>query len=101
MQLKNDLNIGLGIGIILPIVVFFCLFGANEAFHLPFKMRTIALIALFINTIPIQRFGKTKMLKLSRGAVIATFILCIVWLIWFLPEIISHELWAMSYEPIN
>ncbi len=90
MQLKNDLYLGLGIGILFPILVFLCLFGANEAFHLPFKMRTIALIALFMNTILIQRSGKTKWLKLSRGIVIATFVLCIVWLIWFLPEIVGR-----------
>lgn len=89
MTLKNDLYLGIGIGILVPILIFFCLYGGNEAFHLPFKMRTIALIALFINTILVQRTGKTKMLKLSRGIVIATFILCIVWSIWFLPELLA------------
>ncbi len=88
MKLKDDFNLGLGIGIFLPTLVFFCLFGMNEAFHLPFKLSTIALVALFLNTVPVRNFGKIR--KLTRGIVVATFILSVVWVVWFLPQILKE-----------
>jgi hypothetical protein len=51
---KNNLNIGLGMGMLLPMAFFGVLYGCVSLFHWSFKTRTIALIGICANIILMQ-----------------------------------------------
>ena len=91
MLRRNDLFLGIGLGIFLPMLVFFFMFGITEFAHLPFKTRTLSLISICTNLLLLRFYGKMRALQTSNGVMYATFFLAVVWILWFYEEII-HEI---------
>ena len=87
MLRRNDLFFGLGIGIFVPMLTFFFLFGITEFTHLPFKTRTIAIFAVCANMILLRFYNKYRALQTTNGVMYATFALAVVWIFWFYQEI--------------
>ncbi len=90
MLRRNDLFLGLGIGIFLPMLIFFFLFGITEFTHLSFKTRTLAIIAVCANIILLRFYSKSRALQTTNGIMYATFALAIVWIVWFYQEIAAE-----------
>jgi Na+/H+-translocating membrane pyrophosphatase len=84
---RNNLNIGIGLGMLLPLVVFLILSGLSNMVSLPLKTRTFAIISICLNIILIQFFRKNKANESIRGIVIATVVMSILWLFWFYEDI--------------
>ncbi len=83
---KNNLNIGIGLGLMLPIILFGSLYGCLQI-GLPLKIRTIALIAICANAISIHLFRKNRAGESVRGEALATFGLAALWIFNFYQEI--------------
>lgn len=90
MLKKNNLNIGIGLGILVPLIIFGILSSIVNMGGWSFKVRTLALISLCFNMI-VMRFFKTNRANESvRGTVLATVGLCAVWLIYFGEDIYNE-----------
>jgi cytochrome bd-type quinol oxidase subunit 2 len=88
---RNNLNIGIGLGIFVPLVVFGVLFGIVNA-GLPLKIRTIALIALCANGLIVRTFRQNRAGDSVRGVVMTTVALAALWIFNFYQEISAE--WA-------
>ncbi len=87
---RNNLNIGIGLGMLLPIVVFGLLSSFISLLGLPFKTRTLALIAICLNMLIVQMFRKNRANESIRGVVLATVVMAFVWFGWFYEEIMAE-----------
>ena len=87
---RNNLNIGIGIAMIFPWVVFGILIGIGQLASLPLKVRTMALISICCNMLITRQFRKNRASESVRGTVLATVGLSIVWIIWFGQEIYTE-----------
>ncbi len=83
---RNNLNIGAGVGLLLPIVVFGVLFGIVQM-GLPLKMRTIALIGICANMLLMRPFRRNRAGDSIRGVVFATCALAALWIFNFYQDI--------------
>ena len=88
---KNNLNIGIGLGILLPMVIFGILSSTFHLLNVPLKTRTIGLICICLNILTMQRFKNFRANESIRGTVLATVALCAVWLFYYGQEI--YEEW--------
>ncbi len=84
---RNNLNIGIGLGMLFPMAVFGILFGLAQLASIPLKVRTMALIAICANIFVTTQFRKNRASESMRGSVLATVGLSIIWAIWFWQEI--------------
>ena len=84
---KNNINIGIGLGILLPVVAFQLLWLLSQAAQAPFKMRSVALVAICLNLWLVQAFKKNKADMAIRGVVLVTVALAFIWAFWFFEEI--------------
>jgi hypothetical protein len=92
---NNNIWAGLALGIILPILGFGILqliFDQLEAMEIltddtgfspSFRGRTLAIVALCINLLPLNRFQKLRMTDSIRGLVLATGVYIILWLVFY------------------
>jgi hypothetical protein len=87
---RNNLNIGLGLGILVPMTVFGLLFGLTGLTGLNFKTRTLALIAICLNMLLVSNFRKNRANESIRGLVIATVVMAFVWFAWFYKDITAE-----------
>jgi hypothetical protein len=87
---RNNLNIGIGLGTLLPLGVSFLLLGIITAFDLPFKTRTAALVGICANIYTLRSFQSNRANQSVRGVVIATVVLAGLWFVWFYEEIIAE-----------
>ena len=87
---KNNLNIGIGLGILLPMVIFGILSSVFNLAGLPLKTRTIGLICICLNILTLQRFKANRANESIRGTVLATVALCALWLLYFGQEIYNE-----------
>jgi hypothetical protein len=83
---RNNLNIGIGMGIFLPLCVFAVLFGIVQL-GLPLKIRTIALISLCANMLIMRPFRRNRAGDSIRGVVLSTVVLAALWIFNFYQEI--------------
>jgi cytochrome bd-type quinol oxidase subunit 2 len=83
---KNNLNIGIGLGLFVPLAVFGVLFGIVQA-GLPLKLRTIALIAICANMLLMRPFRLNRSGDSVRGLVFTTVGLAALWIFNFYQEI--------------
>lgn len=94
---KNNLQLGIGIGLMLPFLLYFILDGAysvmeangtiKNSIGAEFGQRTIALLAVAIDVIPMRYYQKNRYwVDTMRGVTIAMGGLAIIWLIYFLPN---------------
>lgn len=94
MLQKNAIWVGLLVGLLLPAMGFVLLY---EIFHLletrgvassagfspNFRERTVGIVAIVLNVIPLNVYQKRRWDLSMRGIVIATSILAIVWVVVF------------------
>jgi hypothetical protein len=83
---RNNLNIGIGLGIFLPLIVFGVLYGVIQL-GLPLKLRTIALIALCCNGLMVRPFRRNRSGDSIRGIAMTTVGLAALWIFTFYQEI--------------
>ena len=89
MLKRNDLFLGIGIGLFVPMLIFFFLFGITNFTHLPFKTRTLSLIAICSNILFLRFYAKLRALQSTNGVMYATFFLAVIWIVWFYQEIMQ------------
>ncbi len=96
---KDNIFIGLGLGILIPLVAFillYLLFGqlesagmaSGEGFSPTFRQRTLAIVAICLNIIPFNIFQKRRFTQSMRGLAIATVVYAIIWVGYFGKEIL-------------
>ncbi|MCF8299027.1 MAG: hypothetical protein K9J13_15875 [Saprospiraceae bacterium] len=86
---KDSFKFGIAIGIILPLVIYAILYFIAFYFKiLPYlKESTLQLIAIFINMFLLRYYLlKVKFDKSGRGVMFATFVLAIVYFVFFMME---------------
>ena len=94
MLQKDEIWVGLIYGVVLPIAGFFLLYNlfslleikgaaSGAGFSENFRERTLAIVAIALNLIPLSRFRKLRYEQAMRGVVIATGVLAILWIIFF------------------
>jgi hypothetical protein len=83
---KNNLNIGIGLGLMMPMIVFCVLLGVVKM-GLPLKIRTIALIGICANALAINLFRRNRAGESVRGMVLATVTMAAIWIFYFYQEI--------------
>ncbi len=87
---KNNLNIGIGLGLLLPLAVFGALYGITHLALIPLKVRTLALLSICANIFLTTQFRKNRANESVRGLVVATVGLSILWIFWFGQEIFEE-----------
>lgn len=99
MLKRDNLFIGLGLGILIPLIAFlllYFLFGqletagmaSGKGFSPSFRQRTLAIVAICINIIPFNFFQKRRFTQSMRGLSIATVIYAMVWVVYFGKQIL-------------
>ena len=87
---RNNINIGIGLGILVPMLGFAVLFGMSQLVHLKFKTRTLMLIGICLNMIIVRIFQRRRAGESVRGVVMATGGMAVGWFIWFYEDIMSE-----------
>ncbi len=88
---RNDLLPGLLVGILLPLVGFIMLYqllnllemwgaASGAGFSSNFRERTLAIVAIALNLIPLNAYRNRRWEAAMRGVVVATGVLALVWL---------------------
>ncbi len=91
---RNDIRAGLIFGFLLPIMTFALLYqvfsilemkgaASSAGFSPNFRERTLAIVAIAFNLIPLNIFRRRRWDLSMRGVVIATGVLAIIWVIKF------------------
>lgn len=91
---KDNIWIGLGIGLLIPFVGYALLLllyeqlesvgvGSSTGFSPDFRQRTIAVIAICLNVFPVNRFRRRRMTDSMRGVVFATTAYVLLWVVYF------------------
>ncbi|MCC7507203.1 MAG: hypothetical protein IT259_17995 [Saprospiraceae bacterium] len=88
---RNEIWAGLAFGILLPVFSFVLLYqvfsllevkgaASGAGFSPNFRERTLAIVAIALNMIPLNIFRRRRWDLSMRGVVIATGVLAFVWL---------------------
>ena len=91
---KNAIWVGILIGLVLPFVGYALLLTIfeqldalgwvdGEGFSSTFRVRTLSVVAICLNTIPLNIFNKRRMTESMRGIVFPTAAYVIAWIIYF------------------
>lgn len=91
---RNEIWVGLLFGVLLPAFGFLFLYeifslleirgaASGEGFSPNFRERTLAVIAIALNLIPLNIFRRRRWDLSMRGVVIATAVLAFAWLFFF------------------
>ena len=94
MLQRDEIWVGLLYGLLLPAAGFFLLYNlfslleikgaaSGAGFSENFRERTLAIVAIALNLIPLNRFRKLRWEQSMRGVVIATAVLALLWLVFF------------------
>ncbi len=89
---RNNLYIGILIGILMPIVLFGVLYNvfallenqgwaSSKGFSSDFRERTIGVLSIAINLIPMNVYKRRRWEDSMRGVVIATALLAFAWVV--------------------
>lgn len=92
MFYRNEIWIGLLFGLLLPLCTFIFLFEAfslleskgaasGTGLSVNFRERTLAIVAIALNILPLNLYKKRRWDLSMRGVVIATALLAFVWVI--------------------
>jgi sulfite exporter TauE/SafE len=87
---KNNLNIGIGLGILIPLIIFGIFSSIVNASGANFKLRTVALISICFNIGIMRLFKKNRAATSVQGTVYATVGLAALWLVYFGEEIYNE-----------
>lgn len=91
---KNEIWVGLVVGLLLPAMGFVILYeifnllehrgvASSSGFSPYFRERTVGIVAIVLNVIPLNLYQKRRWDLAMRGIVIATALLAIAWVIVF------------------
>ena len=91
---KDNLWIGLAVGLLVPFVGYALLlvayeqleamaFASDSWFSPNFRERTLAVIAICLNIIFMNRFRRRRMTESMRGVVFATMLYVFIWVVYF------------------
>lgn len=91
---RNEIWVGLVFGVLLPLLGFTILYqlfslleikgaASGAGFSQNFRERTLAIVAIALNLIPLNIFRRRRWDLSMRGVVIATAVLAFVWLFRF------------------
>ncbi|MEY3247977.1 MAG: hypothetical protein RL742_20 [Bacteroidota bacterium] len=91
---KNVFFAGFLLGFLLPAVGFLLLYNlfnlleikgaaSTQGLSPDFRIRTLALVALALNLIPLQIYRRRRWETAMRGVVVATGVLAIAWVLFF------------------
>ncbi|MCX8210292.1 MAG: hypothetical protein OTI34_04560 [Lewinella sp.] len=87
---KNDrLWVGLVVSLIIPAIAYFLLIqlqnmiGEGSGQDISFELRTVALVAICLNVMPLNFFRKTYRNQSLRGVATGTMILAMAWFFYF------------------
>ena len=93
---RNDhLWIGLAVSLVVSGLAFFLLlqlgglFSSTEGRAITFRPRTLALIAICINILPMNVFRRTYRTRALKGLVIGVMVLSAVWFFYFGQELLN------------
>ena len=97
---KNNLQLGIGIGLLLPFGLYYLLHGIyalleqngslTNSISVVFRERTIALLAIAIDVIPMRYYQKNRYwIDSMRGVTIAMGALAFIWMIYFIPNMFA------------
>lgn len=89
---RNEIWVGLLFGLLLPLCSFVLLFeifnlletkgaASGAGFSLNFRERTLAIVAIALNILPMNMYKKRRWDLSMRGVVIATALLAFVWVV--------------------
>ena len=95
---KNELKTGLILGAALPLIGAALLFivyrileasgwASQEGLTSYFRLRTISLLAICLNILPMRNFYNKKFSESMRGVVLATFVFGVIWVLVFRGEL--------------
>jgi hypothetical protein len=93
---KNDnLLIGLAVALVIPAIAYFMLLqlqgmiaeGSGRA--IAFEQRTLALVAICLNVIPLNYFRKVYRHRSLRGLATGTMVLATAWFFYFGRDLLS------------
>lgn len=96
---KNNLWLGLVIGLLLPFVgyaLLLTLFEQLEAWGLlsstgfspTFRQRTLTIVALCLNIFPFNAFARRRGTNTMRGIAIATVLYAVGWVVYFAQQLL-------------
>lgn len=92
---RNDnILIGLAVSFIIPMIAYFLLLQAQDFIGnsagrpIMFEQRTLALIAICLNVMPLNYFRKVYRNRSLRGLATGTMILALAWFYWFGRELL-------------
>lgn len=90
---RNNLWIGLALGILIPFVGYAVLLVLLEELQAAgwlggnggpvFRTRTVLLMAICLNLIPFSIYQRRRMAKAMRGILSATLLYSLIWVIYF------------------
>ncbi len=91
---RNRVVTGILVGLLLPALGFILLYqifnileikgaASGAGFSPMFRERTLSIIAIALNLIPLNLFRKQRAEAAMRGIVIASFVLVVLWLVYF------------------
>ncbi len=91
---RNEIWAGLIFALLLPTLSFLLLYNlfdlleragaaSGEGFSATFRERTLSLVALTLNLVPLHLYRRRRWDLAMRGVVIATGVLAIGWVLWF------------------
>jgi predicted tellurium resistance membrane protein TerC len=87
---RNNLNIGIGLGILVPIIVFGLLYSITNLTGWNFKIRSLGIIGICCNMLIVRAFSKNRVNESIRGTVIATVAMAFLWFAWFYKDIMAE-----------
>lgn len=88
---RNNINIGIGLGILVPMIVFGLLYSLFNLLGLTtIKTRTLALISVCLNMVLVNNFRKFRAGESMRGTVLATVAMAFGWFAWFYNDITAE-----------
>jgi hypothetical protein len=96
MLQRNELWVGLLIGVLLPLSLFGILYGAfwlleskgaasGAGLSVNFRMRTLFIVAMAANLWPMRIYRQRRWEDSMRGIVLATGMLALAWLFYYGP----------------
>jgi len=97
---KDNILVGIGLGLAIPFVgyaLFLTFFEQMESAGLMssenmssnFKLRTVALVAIALNLIPLAIYNKKRFIDTMRGFVFPTLVYVIAWFLIYGRHLIS------------
>ncbi len=89
---KNEIWVGLLVGLLLPTMGYILLYeifnllesrgaASGAGFSVNFRERTVGIVAIALNVIPLNLYQKRRWELSMRGVVIATSLLAVVWVV--------------------